>query len=123
MDRLGHALALGRRLFGLQLVAHPSRLPRDVAAAASRAIAANRLVFHPGVARAIVAYRATPFDPALPVTIAWGDRDRITPPAQARRAAQVMPAARHVTLTGCGHVPTFDDPEQVACAVLGARAA
>jgi pimeloyl-ACP methyl ester carboxylesterase len=32
----------------------------------------------------------------------------------------VLPGARHVTLTGCGHVPTWDDPEQVARVLLEA---
>jgi pimeloyl-ACP methyl ester carboxylesterase len=30
----------------------------------------------------------------------------------------VLPDARHVTLTGCGHVPTWDDPEAVARVIL-----
>ena len=51
---------------------------------------------------------------AVPVTIAWGEKDRILPPRQAKRAARAIPSARMVTLWGCGHVPTYDDPEQVA---------
>jgi pimeloyl-ACP methyl ester carboxylesterase len=50
----------------------------------------------------------------LPVTIAWGEKDRVLPLRQARRAARAIPNARVVTLYGCGHVPTYDDPEQVA---------
>ena len=30
----------------------------------------------------------------------------------------MLPAARHVTLRGCGHVPMWDDPEQVAGVML-----
>ena len=52
--------------------------------------------------------------PACPVTIAWGDRDYLLFPWQARRARAALPEARHVTLTGCGHRPTIDDPDQVA---------
>jgi pimeloyl-ACP methyl ester carboxylesterase len=53
--------------------------------------------------------------PDCPTTVAWGDRDRLLIYSrQAPRARRELPAARHVTLHGCGHVPTWDDPEQVA---------
>jgi pimeloyl-ACP methyl ester carboxylesterase len=55
---------------------------------------------------------------AVPVTVAWGNKDRILPPRQAKRAARAIPSARMVTLWGCGHVPTYDDPEQVAQVLL-----
>jgi pimeloyl-ACP methyl ester carboxylesterase len=59
--------------------------------------------------------------PTCPTTIAWGDRDRLLIYSrQAPRARRVMPSARHVTLRGCGHVPTWDDPDQVARAILAA---
>jgi pimeloyl-ACP methyl ester carboxylesterase len=29
---------------------------------------------------------------------------------QAPRARRALPAARHITLRGCGHVPMWDDP-------------
>ena len=59
----------------------------------------------------------------VPVTIAWGAKDRLLLPRQARRAARLIPRARVVTLVGCGHVPTYDDPEQVAQVLLeGSRA-
>jgi pimeloyl-ACP methyl ester carboxylesterase len=56
--------------------------------------------------------------PTVPVTIAWGSRDRILPPAQARVAREYLPQARHVTLYGCGHVPMGDDPRLVARVIL-----
>jgi len=52
------------------------------------------------------------------VTIAWGTKDRLLLPRQARRAARSIPGARLVMLSGCGHVPTYDDPEQVARVLL-----
>ncbi len=53
--------------------------------------------------------------PGCPTTIAWGDRDRLLIYSrQAPRARRRLPDARHVVLRGCGHVPTWDDPEQVA---------
>ena len=54
----------------------------------------------------------------VPVTIAWGEKDRLLLPRQAARAAEAIPTARIVTLYGCGHVPTYDDPEQVASVLL-----
>ncbi len=56
----------------------------------------------------------------VPVTIAWGDRDRLLLYRQAARARRVLPWAQHVTLTGCGHVPFWDDPEQVSAVMLEA---
>ncbi|MCP2259158.1 Pimeloyl-ACP methyl ester carboxylesterase [Streptoalloteichus tenebrarius] len=56
--------------------------------------------------------------PEVPVTIAWGTRDRLLLPAQARRAVRAIPGARLVPLPGCGHVPMGDDPELVARVVL-----
>jgi pimeloyl-ACP methyl ester carboxylesterase len=62
-----------------------------------------------------------PAMPACPTTIAWGDRDRLLIASrQAPRARRRLPQARHVTLRGCGHVPMWDDPEQVARAILDA---
>lgn len=56
----------------------------------------------------------------VPVTIAWGEHDKVLLPWQARRARAALPEARHVTLRGCGHVPTWDDPAAVAEAILSA---
>jgi pimeloyl-ACP methyl ester carboxylesterase len=51
----------------------------------------------------------------LPVTIAWGNRDiLLTYATQSRRAREVLPRARHITLEGSGHTPFYDDP--AACA-------
>ena len=55
----------------------------------------------------------------VPVTIAWGTKDRILPPANARVARQRLPRARFMSLPGCGHVPMTDDPELVARVLLG----
>jgi pimeloyl-ACP methyl ester carboxylesterase len=54
----------------------------------------------------------------VPVTIAWGRRDFLLIPRQSRRAVRAIPGARLVTLRGCGHVPTYDDPRLVAEVLL-----
>ncbi|GAA2445649.1 alpha/beta fold hydrolase [Streptomyces macrosporus] len=56
--------------------------------------------------------------PDIPVTIAWGTRDRLLPRQQGVRAKQAIPGARLVRLPGCGHVPMNDDPALVARVVL-----
>ncbi|QGV81789.1 alpha/beta fold hydrolase [Streptomyces ficellus] len=54
----------------------------------------------------------------LPVTVAWGTRDRLLLPRQGVRAKRAVPAARLVRLPGCGHVPMNDDPALVARVLL-----
>jgi pimeloyl-ACP methyl ester carboxylesterase len=53
----------------------------------------------------------------VPVTAAWGDHEQLIPP-KARRQDELPPHTKTVTLSGCGHVPFWDDPEQVARTIL-----
>ncbi|AEF39176.1 alpha/beta fold hydrolase [Hoyosella subflava] len=56
-------------------------------------------------------YGASPVTTELPVTVAWGSRDLLLPYwTQHRRASSLLPAANHVTLPACGHVPMRDNP-------------
>ncbi|TDQ52955.1 alpha/beta fold hydrolase [Actinorugispora endophytica] len=66
----------------------------------------------------VAAYSFGTSAPTCPVTIGWGNRDRILPPRAARRAAEHVGRARLVTLMDCGHVPMADRPELVASVVL-----
>jgi pimeloyl-ACP methyl ester carboxylesterase len=60
----------------------------------------------------------------VPVTIAWGDKDRLLlHRPQSARARERWPAATHVTLTDCGHLPTWDDPGLIARTIAGTTAA
>lgn len=54
----------------------------------------------------------------IPVTIAWGAKDRLLSPANARVARSLLPSARLLKLSGCGHVPMTDDPGKVAQVLL-----
>ena len=54
----------------------------------------------------------------IPVTIAWGARDALLLPWQSRFRDELSPRVRWMTLPGCGHVPTFDDPAAVARVIL-----
>ncbi|MFG3303033.1 alpha/beta fold hydrolase [Micromonospora chersina] len=110
-------LALG------MILARPNRMALADALADARALREAR-AFR-AVARAGRGY-AFAGAPTVPVTVAWGTRDRILPYRQAALARTRLPAARHLDLTGCGHVPMHDDPELVASVILdttGARAA
>jgi len=59
-----------------------------------------------------------------PVTVAWGSRDLLLLYGpQSRRARAALPRARHITMKGLGHVPTYDDPGMVAGAIRTTTAA
>ena len=101
------------------LVGRPWRLPAQEAALWVRKCADG-----PGFWPLLRTAPSWSVEPSVvPTTVAWGDRDRLLIYSrQAPRARRRLPAARHLTLTGCGHVPTWDDPEQVAGVMLEAAA-
>jgi pimeloyl-ACP methyl ester carboxylesterase len=108
--------ARARNAFLRTTVAHPERLTRDEAMdlvadwLASRGYdAANREM------RAHVFEHPERVD--VPATIAWGSEDRLVAPPRPERRP---PGSRFVVLEGCGHTPTWDDPELVAELLLEA---
>ncbi|GII24463.1 alpha/beta fold hydrolase [Planosporangium mesophilum] len=105
--------------FGM-LLARPGRISPEAALADSLALR-NARAFET-VARNGLRY-AFQGAPTVPVTVAWGTRDRILPYRQAALARQLLPAARHVDLAGCGHVPMHDDPDLVASVILATTGA
>lgn len=66
----------------------------------------------------VAGYRFGHRDVPCPVTVAWGDRDRLLPPSGARTALRRIPHARLVSLLGCGHIPMADAPRRVAAEIL-----
>ena len=116
VDRLT-ASPLVRTLTFSQVVAKPRMLGAADAAAQVRALA--EAPWFDDTLPAIADDRFTGGEAIqVPVTIAWGTKDRLLLPRQGRRAVRMIPGARLVMLTGCGHVPTYDDPEQVARVLL-----
>jgi pimeloyl-ACP methyl ester carboxylesterase len=107
LNRRAGRLAAGSLLYG-----HPSRLTAEAMLADLAAMSAAPAFDLVAAAGRNYTYASPP--PEVPVTIAWGTRDRILWPRQARRAAELLPAARHVWLPDCGHVPMSDEPERVA---------
>ncbi|MFI6243621.1 alpha/beta fold hydrolase [Micromonospora sp. NPDC050795] len=108
-----------RALCFAPLMARPTLL--DVERAMGDALALRRGVGFNAVARAARDYRLDCrrlSDATVPVTIGWGDCDRIFGVHQAERARAGLPAARVVTLPRCGHVPMSDDPDLVAALIL-----
>lgn len=106
-----------RRLLLGQLVARPDRIPPGEAAGSVRALAGAAWFDETLAAMTSERYLGRG-RPPVPLTIAWAERDRLLIPRQAARAAQELPGARMLTLRGCGHVPTYDDPAQVARVLL-----
>jgi pimeloyl-ACP methyl ester carboxylesterase len=56
----------------------------------------------------------------VPVTIAFGTRDRVLLPLIARRRTELPDHARWHKLSGCGHIAMFDDPSAVAALLVEA---
>lgn len=93
------------------LYVHPERLTPDQAYSDSLNLRTSP-GFWPCFVRGMrLRYNGTPL---VPTTIAWGDKDRLLLPNQARRARRELPQAHHVPLPDCGHVPMLDDPDLIS---------
>jgi pimeloyl-ACP methyl ester carboxylesterase len=97
---------------------HPAQVPPDVAIADMAGLVGASAF--PAAARSMIGYDLRGgLDLDVPVTIAWGSRDRVLIyRSQSARARAALPSARHETLPGCGHLPFLDDPQRCAALVL-----
>lgn len=108
--------ALARKLMMGSLMTHGERLtPEQVVGDLNCMVAAR-----PALKRIFA--EGSRFDSEIadevPVTIAWGSKDRVLLPYQAERARRQLPAAEHVWLDGSGHVPMADDVAGVVDVLL-----
>lgn len=114
--------AVGRTLLLAQLSARPWDLPADVAEEEMRTFAESpsfdellrRLAFGSS-------QRGTD-DPAEPIVIGWGRKDRVTLPRQAKRAVEQFPSARLHWFEDSGHYPLWDAPEETIELILTSTA-
>ncbi|MFD3376950.1 MULTISPECIES: alpha/beta fold hydrolase [unclassified Streptomyces] len=115
VERLSRSAA-GRTVLTSSIYARPGRRSPEAVVAETLALANAE-----GFTETLRAGGSVQFAddvPGLPVTVAWGTRDRILVRRQGIRAKQIIPRARLVRLPGCGHVPMNDDPALVARVVL-----
>jgi pimeloyl-ACP methyl ester carboxylesterase len=54
---------------------------------------------------------------ACPALLLWGEADGFVVPEVGRRMAGLMPSARYVGLSGCGHLPTLERAERAAAEI------
>ncbi|WP_031507025.1 alpha/beta fold hydrolase [Streptomyces megasporus] len=111
--------AIGRAALTGTIYARPARRSPHAVVAETRALREApgfEATLAAGLAGDEEAYTADV--PDIPVTIAWGTRDRLLPRRQGVRAKHAVPGARLVRLPDCGHVPMNDDPALVARVVL-----
>ncbi|MEU3427629.1 alpha/beta fold hydrolase [Streptomyces gardneri] len=115
IERLSRTPA-GRTVLTSTIYARPGRRSPEAVVAETLALR-EATGFH----QTLAAGRAARFRddvPTVPVTVAWGTRDRLLLRRQGVRAKHALPDARLVRLPGCGHVPMNDDPALVARVVL-----
>ncbi|MFJ4516747.1 alpha/beta fold hydrolase [Streptomyces sp. NPDC088816] len=108
--------AAGRTALTSTIYARPAR--RSPEAVVAETLALARASGFEETLRAGVDVRFTDVLPGIPVTVAWGTKDRLLVRRQGVRAKHIIPRARLVRLPGCGHVPMSDDPALVARVLL-----
>jgi pimeloyl-ACP methyl ester carboxylesterase len=115
------ATPVGRMLLFAHLCGRPWKLPPGAALEAVQTFVRTpgfEPTFRASIRESFSGGRQIP----VPVTVAWGGRDRVLLPGLARLRDELPPQTRWLTLPGCGHVPTYDDPGLVARTLLsGAR--
>jgi pimeloyl-ACP methyl ester carboxylesterase len=106
-----------RALFMAQLSGRPAHVPYEAAKTAIHDMASA-----PGFRETLRAAERTSFrDGAgidVPVTVAFGSRDRVLPPVAARRRKHLPPHTRWIKIKGSGHVAMFDAPRSVVALLL-----
>lgn len=115
IERLSRSAA-GRAALTSTIYARPGR--RSPEAVVAETLALRDATGFDETLAAGVRVRFTDDVPGVPVTVAWGSKDRLLLRRQGVRAKHTLPGARLVRLPGCGHVPMNDDPALVARVIL-----
>jgi pimeloyl-ACP methyl ester carboxylesterase len=109
----------GRAFAAIQVSGHPFQVPYQPARDTVDAMAGA-----PGFRETLRALEKERFtggsEITVPVTVAFGSRDRVLLPKVARHRDELPEQTRWVRLKGCGHVPMVDDPEATAALLLQA---
>ncbi|MFI6473507.1 alpha/beta fold hydrolase [Streptomyces sp. NPDC050516] len=108
--------AAGRTALTSTIYARPARRSPEAVVAETLALRTA-----PGFEQTLAAGQGVLFTddvPGVPVTVAWGSKDRLLLRRQGVRAKHTVPGARLVRLPGCGHVPMNDDPALVTRVIL-----
>ncbi|MER5211992.1 alpha/beta fold hydrolase [Streptomyces sp. NPDC002838] len=108
--------AAGRVALTSTIYARPTR--RSPEAVVAETLALAKATGFAETLRAGTTVQFTDDIPGIPVTVAWGTKDRLLVRRQGVRAKQIIPRARLVRLPGCGHCPMNDDPALVARVIL-----
>jgi len=102
-----------RALAAIQVAGNPLSVPYEPARDTIHAMASAT-----GFRETLRALEKTRFtggtEITAPVTVAFGTRDRVLLPGISRHRDQLPAHTRWVKLSGCGHVPMWDDPRAVA---------
>lgn len=117
LPRLAHSTA-GRAVINAAIIAKPSRMTAEQAIGDAQAFFRAKDAVNAVLARRLEFTEAAAIPAGVPVTIAWGEKDRLLPRSQARVARRHLPNATFHLLRGCGHVPMTDDPGAVAQILL-----
>jgi pimeloyl-ACP methyl ester carboxylesterase len=115
VERLSRTAA-GRTLLTSTIYARPGR--RSPQAVVAETLALAGATGFTETLRAGTTVQFTDDVCGIPVTVAWGTKDRLLLRRQGVRAKGIIPKARLVRLPGCGHVPMNDDPALVARVIL-----
>jgi len=116
---LGPALSrstAGKALIYALLVARPSQVSAEQASADMTSFLAAAGAMDEILAAAVPFTKSIP--DGVPVTVAWGARDRMLFPRQALLAKARLPQADVIMLPRCGHLPMTDNPQLVADVLL-----
>jgi pimeloyl-ACP methyl ester carboxylesterase len=115
LETLARSPQRRKAMFGM-IYGHPERLSAEALVGDAKALR-DAVGFEPTL-RAGATTRFLGTCAGVPITIAWGSRDRLLLRSQAVRAQLRLPGARFVWLPDCGHIPMGDDPALVARVLL-----